>query len=530
MGEWERSFTRRRLTLVPQWLAAIDAHEAAKAAVLSSSSSSSSSAAVVAEVHGKQEQEGLCSDSDLVRAMERSMLFGEEQIVCMEVALAAVAYTFSIDEVERSTTHDSSGGTRGFAHSNLLVNVVDGIGVSLRSFCGLDRAIDLLNQSFRGNEHSQSIPCFDAGTSDIAEDSVKLPHWLVEDTLPLLLRPHVECLILLLAAASPDVASSEENGIVGRRVLVSGALEVLSCSLIQPFLDLFITYSSTHPTTSIYWSQASIRWLCVAQLAQIMLAEVASIDMDVTSRTCPEQFGVRNVVATDSPLNTTDTESFWASSGSDVNVDAVARLWQSMLCTFQRMDNAERLLVPPTVSRLLHRWIAFLRVTVHALGLCQKITKVMKVQQFNDTSIDCMVVGSSDDAGAICARVVELLDFLDLGDLLALPQSDLIALMEQSVLKWVSHTVSYSSNCNVTGMSSSSSSADLSAVRDRLLALVGRGDTGYRYPFVERPRLLSLPASYTQLHSRMSAMSNGTYAHPALCVLCGAVMEAGTGI
>ena len=159
------------------------------------------------------------------------MLFGEEQAVCMEVALAAVAYSFSIDEVERSN-NGALRGTRGFAHSNLLVNVVDGIGVGLRSFCGLDRAVELLNRSFRGNEPSQPVPSFDAGKSDIAEGSVKLPHWLIEDALPLLLRPHLECLILLLAAASPDVAS-EENGIIGHRVLVPGAFEVHIYSFIH---------------------------------------------------------------------------------------------------------------------------------------------------------------------------------------------------------------------------------------------------------------------------------------------------------
>ena len=263
-----------------------------------------------------------------------------------------------------------------------------------------------------------------------------------------------------------------------------------------------------------------MRWLCVAQLAQIMLAEVAD-----------------DVATTDSSTDNINVESFWASSCSDVNVDTVARLWQSMLCTFQRMDNAERLLSPQTVRRLLHRWVAFLRVTVHALNVCRPTSAVTMPDSnydFGNEADDLEAVvlsssSSSSDAGVICSCVIGLLDFLDLGDLLALPQSDLIALMEQSVLKWVAHTVSHSSNCNNTGVLSSSTSADLSAVRDRLLALVGRGDAGYRYPFVERPRLLSLPASYTQLHSRMSAMSNGTYAHPALCMLCGAVMEAGTG-
>ena len=242
---------------------------------------------------------------------------------------------------------------------------------------------------------------------------------------------------------------------------------------------------------------------------------------------------VADNIATDSTKDNTDIESFWASSCSDVNVDAVARLWTSLLCTFQRMDNAERLLRPQTVRRLLLRWAAFLRVTVHALNVCRPTSAVAMTDSSydfgNDDDLEAIVLSSSSDAGAICARVIGLLDVLDLGDLLALPPSDLITLMEQSVLKWVSHTVSHSSNCNISGVSSSSTSADLSAVRDRLLALVGRGDAGYRYPFVERPRLLSLPASYTQLHSRMSAMSNGTYAHPALCVLCGAVMEAGTG-
>ena len=44
------------------------------------------------------------------------------------------------------------------------------------------------------------------------------------------------------------------------------------------------------------------------------------------------------------------------------------------------------------------------------------------------------------------------------------------------------------------------------------------------YPFLSKPRLFPLPSSYTQLHSQLTAM--GGYSFPALCLLCGAVMDA----
>jgi Proteolysis_6 C-terminal len=45
-----------------------------------------------------------------------------------------------------------------------------------------------------------------------------------------------------------------------------------------------------------------------------------------------------------------------------------------------------------------------------------------------------------------------------------------------------------------------------------------------KFPFPCRPALFPLPSSYTQLHSQLTAM--GGYAFPALCLLCGAVLDA----
>lgn len=45
-----------------------------------------------------------------------------------------------------------------------------------------------------------------------------------------------------------------------------------------------------------------------------------------------------------------------------------------------------------------------------------------------------------------------------------------------------------------------------------------------RFPFPSRPALFPLPSSYTQLHSQLTAM--GGYSFPALCLLCGAVLDA----
>ena len=45
-----------------------------------------------------------------------------------------------------------------------------------------------------------------------------------------------------------------------------------------------------------------------------------------------------------------------------------------------------------------------------------------------------------------------------------------------------------------------------------------------RYPFPSRPKLFSLPPSYTQLHSQLTTISG--YSFPALCLICGAVMDA----
>ena len=53
----------------------------------------------------------------------------------------------------------------------------------------------------------------------------------------------------------------------------------------------------------------------------------------------------------------------------------------------------------------------------------------------------------------------------------------------------------------------------------KLKAVLGR-----RYPLKYRPQLFSLPPSYTQLHSQLTAISG--YSFPALCLICGAVMDA----
>jgi hypothetical protein len=56
------------------------------------------------------------------------------------------------------------------------------------------------------------------------------------------------------------------------------------------------------------------------------------------------------------------------------------------------------------------------------------------------------------------------------------------------------------------------------------LMLLCRGALGRRYPFVTRPQLFTLPTSYTLLHSQLTTLSN--YSFPALCLICGAVMDA----
>jgi hypothetical protein len=56
------------------------------------------------------------------------------------------------------------------------------------------------------------------------------------------------------------------------------------------------------------------------------------------------------------------------------------------------------------------------------------------------------------------------------------------------------------------------------------LMLLCRGAVGRRYPFLTRPQLFTLPPSYTQLHSQLTTLSN--YSFPALCLICGAVMDA----
>jgi Proteolysis_6 C-terminal len=45
-----------------------------------------------------------------------------------------------------------------------------------------------------------------------------------------------------------------------------------------------------------------------------------------------------------------------------------------------------------------------------------------------------------------------------------------------------------------------------------------------RYPIFEKPNLIPLPYSYTLLHSQLTSASG--YSSPALCLICGAVMEA----
>ena len=53
----------------------------------------------------------------------------------------------------------------------------------------------------------------------------------------------------------------------------------------------------------------------------------------------------------------------------------------------------------------------------------------------------------------------------------------------------------------------------------RLNAVLNR-----RYPFLSRPQLFSMPSSYAQLHSQLTAISGLSF--PALCLICGAVMDA----
>jgi hypothetical protein len=176
---------------------------------------------------------------------------------------------------------------------------------------------------------------------------------------------------------------------------------------------------------------------------------------------------------------------------------------------------AARMCFPQVVRRVLTRWRSVLRATVHILRLCKPSLLVGNAQrEFKDDA------DSVDATTSVCRSVASLLRTLGLGELLeGAPRCQAREALRRGASRWVAHVV------QVGG-----AAASAPAVNALLRRLVGLDRGGCRYPLAERPRLLALPTSYTQLHTVMTTLTGSTTSsNPALCCLCGAVMEAGGG-
>ena len=167
------------------------------------------------------------------------LFFGPAQVQCIETVLSGLAFSFSIDEVESSPL----GPGASFPRVKLLETAVSGVGSSIRCFKGYTHVQESLTYGMagmkKGVEDVVSADWGAEGSSAVAaivnesdwrtvehEDAERKKGeaggqgerssevwsgWLDDQRLPLLARPHLDCVVLLLALVHPTVMEEEEE-------------------------------------------------------------------------------------------------------------------------------------------------------------------------------------------------------------------------------------------------------------------------------------------------------------------------------
>ena len=399
------------------------------------------------------------------------IFFGKAQVHFMETVLSGLTFTLCMDQIE--TQH---GGGEKLSRTALLDTAIYSLGSCIRCFRGYDLALDSNFHAFLGtghsfHQHKSSIERITesaeiklgleskaTGTQKVSEEenvrssqycqelrdsesedgerrdyekvrgktiptaSSSSSSWLDKGDMPLLARPLLDSLLLIVSLVHPSVMREEEEVVhekledilqfqrsrvmgysaAGQKSLRSELADEMGCatrmqdrgshgertSTVSHLQDQLFSYSEIPGAAG-----AAIRWLCIGNLLQLLVAEMAPTEIPMG-----EGEDVRG-------RNTSSSSTSMSASTSAVNLrvgnesedpchslfdsnDTVLSEWSvGRLCNelIDAVDNH----IPPhlrkertkgsaastmrigSIITILKQWCTFIRSTHHILTICR---------------------------------------------------------------------------------------------------------------------------------------------------------------
>ena len=456
----------------------------------------------------------------------------------------------------------------GMDEYRYLDKAVDAVACTLHTYSCLDAVDQSLSQMLAGTAHrstptSASLhPHSSTWLPMPAADgffSAKAP--IVVAATPLLACPLLDVLVLSLAVAKGAPAGHPES-----------------------MHRLASPRSSRNPLHGVQYhplwnTEHAYRWVCVAKLAQLLVAHIEAQHDPAT--------------ATSAAVNSTVSEAFAAWPSVACFIQAVFEKLFEQYSAANASRSSPRILSaafwsPAAAAEVMAQWLCFLRTSAHLLyRTCQALhtapsAALCAPQAWLGQDIAPALMQQSSEVTD--AQVRKHLTLLFMADLLAGDSMDSAgqSVLVQTAACWLSDVIAWSSKRAESehatvdaGVSTQSevTAALEEAENDALWGLLtptlkpsgdpqaaSDGAAHYLpahlrsavftcYPRLSRPQLVALPNEYTKLHalvmSKIAAHRAivgaivpdvapgsieekvGEFEHPALCLLCAAVIDAG---
>ena len=399
------------------------------------------------------------------------VFFNKVQVQCIETVLSGLAFTLCTDEMEGGKGGGGGGGEERFSRAALLDTAVSSIGTCLRCFKGYNltldshfhallgagtssykRTIEINNTSEKdkielqgeaiglrkGNSKVSSHENIQEGDNDLkpenngegGEDQVTTVtasptlsrNWLDKE-LPLLARPLLDNLLLVLSLVHPSVVRQEEEVVhetleailqsqkarimgysaAGQRSLRSELVNEMGAASMTSMEDRRVHEERAYTGTQLHDQRysydeipgaagAAVRWLCIAHLLQLLIPEMAQSDIPCGAEEEMKIFqlssdSVSTPIATlsssvdlraakvciipDNNSNESILKEWSVSRLLSVLMDVVDIHLPLPLQRERRKGTAASTMRNGSIGIIITQWCAFLRSTVHILSICR---------------------------------------------------------------------------------------------------------------------------------------------------------------
>jgi hypothetical protein len=329
--------------------------------------------------------EGRMNEEEVVLELLAALYFGDEQVKHLETLISAVAFSISVDEVERAQGSEGDG----FSRTNLLDNLISGIGSSFRCYQGYECVLNVMNKAL-------------AAKIDIKKGGLVKDSYIDNDGVPLLGRPLLDCVVLTLATVSKSAllrtnydaelnnelhpTAPKEEGIEAfcRRRDLNLRLAIMDEVLgegisenkgFNGVTDGDDEYSYIEIAGAV---EACIRWLSIANLVQLLIAEIVSTKAPIDRKEVGEKTveGGKTKVLKESEkeksVSSNDFKLGYPSNEVILNEWKTGLLLRELIGVIASFGAPYSLpLIEGSISKVLQKWSAFLGATAYTISICR---------------------------------------------------------------------------------------------------------------------------------------------------------------